>query len=94
MNLHGKYIEIDRNNIEYVITLLYSIGYEWTIGKCLNHTLDGYKNFTNETGKSYIRIHINDDQFIFLHHIPDDNIYTYFNINILLREYKLKRILK
>jgi len=91
MNLNGKYIEINKNNAEYIIKFLYSNGHEWTIGTNLIDTLNNYKEFIDVNKVSYIRIDYN--QFIFLNYKPDDR-YTYFNINKLIREKKLKRILK
>jgi len=92
MNLTGKYIEIDKNNAKYIITLLYSKNFSWTLSGNLVDTLNSYHSFINiNNKKSYINF-ISSNTFIFLLYKPLGC--NYFDINKLLREYKLKRILK
>ena len=89
MNLNGKYIEINKNNVKPIITFLYSKGYKWTMGLNLKGALDCYKSFIINDGISYIIIE--NKQFFFLYYKPINK--TYYDIHKLMREVKLKRVL-
>ena len=93
MNLRGKYIEINENNVEYIINLLYSKGYKWSItgNNDLEIVLLNYKHYINKDKKSYMRFAYNS---FFVFDINPPNNQEYYNINKYLREEKLKRILK
>jgi len=94
MNLACKYIEINRNNSKDIITLLYKKGYSWLSGYDLGLTLHQYKMYINDDGKTYISFY-NPKSFCFNKYIDSvEEEYTFFDINILMREDKLKRILK
>ena len=93
MNLGGKYIKINTNNVKNIICFLYSEGYKWSAYKHdLDYTLEWYYhgNYFNSDGTSYVLFH---DENIF---VFNDNSasYEYFNIHKYLRDEKLKRILK
>jgi len=90
MNLKGKYIEINENNVEYIINLLYSKGYSWRefdIEKILIHI----KCYMGINGYLYIKF-LSQKSFIVSSWVSIN--YIKYDINHILREYKLKRILK
>ena len=98
MKLLNKYIKINNKNYKNVIDLLYSEGYK----------KDGDYSFKIVIDSINIRFKINDNilylafyrdnVFYFSLDIPtnvyDPNGYEYYDINKMLRETKLKRILK
>jgi len=91
--LCNKYIEINRNNAEYVLKIIYSKGYKWTSALYnINQTMNYYKL----TVCKYIKLY-DDGIFTLANTINDVNYlkkFEEFNVNILMREDKLKRILK
>jgi len=90
MILNGKYIEINENNGIYIIKSLYKMGYRWKDKSYnLNYVLYEYSFYKHIT--SYLDFE-KPNVFTFNKYIPINT--TYFNINILWREDKLKRILK
>ena len=89
MNLEGKYIEINENNVKQIITFLYSKGYTWDRGERLKSTLTTYNICFND--HKYIKF-ISDKEFLFSDY--PSNYYNCININKYFREEKLKRILK
>jgi len=91
MNLAGKYIIANENNAKDIILLLYRKGYSFICGYELTFALDQYKLYFNYKTELYI-IFFNSLHFTFNSYKEDG--YTYFDVNILLRENKLKRILK
>jgi len=93
MNLEGKYTIIDLNNINTVIAFLYREGYNWANNDInLNDTIRELKEIIEKSNEIiYIKLRSN-KKFWFTIDIPQK--LTYFDINKLLREYKLKRILK
>ena len=91
----GKYIETNENNVEYIINLLYDEGYVWSNNPShRSYTLSKCKAYINSNRLIYI-IFKSDCFYFFEHRNMDNlNVYTYININVYLREQKLKRILK
>jgi len=92
MNLEGKYIEINKNNVETIITFLYSKGYEWTRQK---YKLDvAIYDISDEIHKNCTKLYliILKDWFYYAYNKPKKE--TYIDYYILIREEKLKRILK
>jgi len=92
MNLAGKYIIFNKNNTETIVKFLYSKGYSWasTIGHDLEQTLEVFKmTMDNCYEEKYIQFKNN--LFYFNNQIPP---LKYINIKLLIREDKLKRILK
>jgi len=99
MNLKGKYIVINKNNIKYIIPFLYDKGYKdcyfisntssITIEQSINVIL-GYFNSKKYGENAYLFL---SDNFIITSAIIPINL-NYFNINIIFRADKLKRILK
>ena len=95
MNLDGKYIEIDRNKIKETVHLLYNIGY-YEIDP-----LNPQIRKANEVISNVERHYKEYDDILYLHTFnniilissmqPREN--DFFDINKLLRESKLKRIL-
>jgi len=93
MNLNGYYIEINRNNVESIIKILYGKGYFWSVLKHdLNETLFRYSSHINLYKKSHIIFY--DTNVFYFETIIVEEKYKFFDINKLIREYKLKRILK
>ena len=91
--LCNKYIEIDKNNIECAIKLLYSKGYKWSANyHTLVYAINNYKHYINKDDVSYIRTYTNDNIFTFECYNTLDIETIIFNN--MLRENKLKRILK
>jgi len=94
MNLDGKCILIDKDNAKSVITFLYDIGYKWnivsepdveyTIIQVIEHFLDNFH-------KDFLYIQIKDKLFNFDTYCGS---FTFIDIKQIIREYKLKRILK
>ena len=93
--LEGKYIIINRNQMRMALDLLYREGYTWNL-----------RDYSNEYVKDWLITNYNK---IFIVSRKNKRLYFYsdtdmmnknenclqqLNINIFLREYKLKRILK
>ena len=99
MNLENKYIEIDDKNVKRVIHFLYNNGYYWLNIKTkfrykeieVNNHLKKY--FSEHLYIKKIYIEVNKCSMMF--HIETPlNAKIKFDINFLLREEKLKRILQ
>ena len=90
--LEGKYIILYKNQIEIINRKLYDLGYRW------NGSHDNEEMFDRI---NYPKFVYNNDGFLYLYNseylcvsfwVPEDR--TELNIKKLLREEKLKRILK
>ena len=92
MNLDGKYIKLDSNNVESVIKLLYDNGHCWLYGVVTDLESTIKMAIRNIKERNYTYLIFVGETFFF-QSIIEDNI-EFFDINKYLREYKLKRILK
>jgi len=91
MKLTYKYIKINANNAECVIKILYSKGYKWT---AVHYDINEAIDFNNEHIYNYVVI-FNNMNFTFAYcHDGYEDFFGEIDVNILLRETKLKRILK
>jgi len=93
MNLDGKYIEINRNNTAPIINYLYKNGYCW-VGSSI-HEPNYVSNLIIiylRKNKPGLKIEFRKKVFYFNYNNPLSTIEL--DANILLREEKLKRILK
>jgi len=97
MILDGKYIILRKNQIKPILNYLYSIGYNWP--STLNYNTENYE-ISNELYHKFESIAImsieNKRLQYFLtseiHFNVDDR--TFLDINKIIREHKLKYILK
>jgi len=96
MNLNGKYIKVDNNNIRYIIKFLYNNGYQWNDYEYKFNQIIDKINISMSSGWPYKWIHIYEKSIFCLNRFDpsnptDDEI---FDIMPYIREQKLKRILK
>jgi len=94
MNLDRKYIEINKKNATEVITFLYNKHYFWDLYNVpdFDFTLTSTKNHFDDNYNKILYIVFHGNGFEFTSYKP--NICEYVNIKHLIRENKLKRILK
>ena len=97
MLLSGKYIIVNEKNLKQIITYLFSLGYIWRNTIYVKSAIHWAKDYMMNREILYITIDknmINFEHYEFLFEEYIFKNYKFVDINILLREYKLKRILK
>jgi len=92
MNLDGKYIKLDSNNVESVIKFIYKNGYNWIYEDKTKIDVVLKTAIHNINVRNYTYIMFNCNSFYFQWMVEKN--FEFFDINKYLREYKLKRILK
>ena len=98
MNLIGKYIEINIINFKSVLNYLHNENYIWGDNyvyyskESIDEITKYVKNNTKHNKKTLIKF--KETSFLFSSNVRDIEDFEYLNINIFLREEKLKRILK
>ena len=93
MNLNGKYILINKNNVNSTFEYLYKNGYKhrfYTIEELLGVVLKTFKS----REFCYICVYTYDYHSLDWWYVSDPTNSVYLNANFILRESKLKRILK
>ena len=95
--LDGKYIILNKKNYSYFLSILYNMNYYWEEDDPINpkhHSdlLDIYE--FNLLDKIYVYSIGKRLSWWYNNNIDDDIERTQLNVNVLLRQYKLKRILK
>ena len=94
MFLKGKYIKLENHQIEPVIKILYGLGYIWN---CRISYIDIVRKLYNRNIYGVYIYEINDSELDWVDidiHISKIREYIDVDLVKLIREYKLKRILK
>ena len=91
--LEGKYIKIEEKDIKRIITFLYNNQYYWgnTPEDNLEYTIKASHSWIGDDNHLYISF--NEKKYFFHKRLPSDSS-KYVNIYLIMREYKLKRVLK
>jgi len=93
MDLYNKYIKINLTDIDTILKYLYGKGYRWANSNSgLDSDTYNLKEILCENGgEMYIKFY---DEVCFYYYVSTKKGYPELNIQNLIREDKLKRILK